>query len=53
LLQLAVFRMADELDLPPRRLRGPLLRLLKRLRTAELSVEATNALIQQWVREVE
>ena len=53
LLQLAVFRMADELDLPPRRLRGPLLRLLTRLRRAELNIDDTRAFIEQWMREVE
>jgi hypothetical protein len=36
---LAVFRMADELDLPPRRLRRPLGRLLKRLGALEVSLQ--------------
>src|SRR5690606_24905230 len=46
LLQLAVFRMADELDMPPRRVRGPLMRLLRRVRAAELSIDDAAARIE-------
>lgn len=38
-VELLVYRMADELDLPPRRMRGALLRLLRRLRAAGASLE--------------
>jgi transcriptional regulator with XRE-family HTH domain len=39
-LELCLFRMADELDLPPRKVRTPLSRLLKRVRAANLTLEA-------------
>ncbi len=38
--ELFLFRMADELDLPPRRVRTPLSRLLKRARAADLTLDA-------------
>jgi len=38
-LTLAVFAMADELDIPARRLRGGLIRLVKRLREASIPLD--------------
>jgi transcriptional regulator with XRE-family HTH domain len=49
-LELAVFSMADELDLAPRRIRGSLLRLLKRLREANITFEAAQAQLEEWIR---
>lgn len=48
-LELAVFSMADELDLPPRRIRGALARLLKRLQIANLSLEETRHQLDAWI----
>jgi transcriptional regulator with XRE-family HTH domain len=48
-LELALFRMADELDLPPRRLRGPLLRLLERLRAGNLTLESAKEHLEHWI----
>jgi transcriptional regulator with XRE-family HTH domain len=47
--ELAIFSMADELDLPPRRIRGALARLLKRLRTTHLSLEDTQHQLDAWI----
>jgi hypothetical protein len=51
-LELAVLRLADELDLPARRLRRPLLRLLARLREGKLTLETTEQHIERWVSEL-
>lgn len=48
-LELAVFGMADELDLPARRIRGALARLLKRLESAKLSLEGTQRQLEAWI----
>jgi transcriptional regulator with XRE-family HTH domain len=49
-LELAVFAMADELDLPPRRIRGSLVRLCQRLRTANYaSVEGAQSRLELWI----
>lgn len=50
-LERAVYAMADELDLPPRRARGALLRLLKRLQAADLTLEQTQRKLEAWQRE--
>jgi len=52
LLELAVLRMADELDLPARRLRRPLLRLLSRARAANFTIETAEREIEAWIAEV-
>jgi transcriptional regulator with XRE-family HTH domain len=38
--ELCLFRLADELDVPPRRVRAPLSRFLQRTRAAKLTLEA-------------
>jgi transcriptional regulator with XRE-family HTH domain len=45
----ALFLLADELDLPARRLRGAVLRFVKRLRLASLSGEETEQLLEAWI----
>ena len=52
-VQHAVFNMADELDLAPRRVRGSLKRLVKRLRGANLSIEVMERRLEEWVAEAE
>jgi DNA-binding XRE family transcriptional regulator len=52
-LEAAVFKMSDELDLPPRRVRGALTRLARRLREASLPLEETHRLLEQWVAAAE
>ncbi len=47
-LELAVFAMADELDLPPRRVRGSLVRLLERLREANFTLETAQGQLGAW-----
>ena len=51
-LELAVLRMADELDLPARRLRRPLLRLLARLREGQFALDSAEQQIERWVSEL-
>jgi transcriptional regulator with XRE-family HTH domain len=48
-LELAVFAMADELDLPPRRVRNSLARLVKRWRETNLTLEAAQRELEQWI----
>ena len=48
-LELAIFNMADELDLPPRRIRGPLVRLLKRLRAANFTLDTAQRQVEAWI----
>jgi transcriptional regulator with XRE-family HTH domain len=48
-LELAVFGMADELDLPARRIRGSLARLLKRLRESNLTLEVAQRQLELWI----
>ena len=48
-LELAVFGMADELDLPARRIRGSLARLLKRLRESNLTLEVAQRQLDLWI----
>jgi transcriptional regulator with XRE-family HTH domain len=52
-LERAVFAFADELDLPPRRARGALKRLVARLSAANLSVDAVQSLIEEWIERAE
>lgn len=49
ILELAVFGMADELDLPARRSRGALARLLTRLESAKLPVKGTQRQLEAWI----
>jgi transcriptional regulator with XRE-family HTH domain len=49
--ELAVLRMADELDLPPRRLRRPLARLFERLRGTDSSLETAQQQLERWIAE--
>lgn len=51
LFEVAVYRMADELDVSPRRVRGPLIRLLRSAISAEISLP--NALQQLEARVAE
>ncbi|HYQ17660.1 MAG TPA: hypothetical protein VEQ58_17930 [Polyangiaceae bacterium] len=47
-LQLAVFALADELDVPPRRLRGALVKLLARLLDAGIALDTAQQLLREW-----
>jgi len=51
--ELAIFAMADELDLPPRRIRGALVRLLKRLQNTGYSLETAEKQVQAWIAEAQ
>lgn len=53
LLAKAVFVFADEVDLPPRRARGALKRLVARLRDANLSLESVQSLLDEWIQRAE
>lgn len=48
-LELAIFHAADELDLPPRRIRGALARLLKRMRAAGFTLETAQQQLDVWI----
>jgi transcriptional regulator with XRE-family HTH domain len=48
-LEHAIYAMADELDLPARRIRGALARLLQRLRRTDMSLETTERLLESWI----
>jgi transcriptional regulator with XRE-family HTH domain len=48
-LEYAVLRMADELDLPPRRVRRPLVRLLQRAAECGFDLETAKAYVDAWV----
>jgi hypothetical protein len=50
-LELAVLRMADDLDLPPRRLRRPFVRLLGRLQEASFTLDAARKYLEGWLAE--
>jgi DNA-binding transcriptional regulator YiaG len=50
-LAMAVFRIADELDLPARRVRRPLARLIGRLREVGLNLESTQEYLDAWIAE--
>jgi transcriptional regulator with XRE-family HTH domain len=49
-LELAIFAMADELDLAPQRLRAALMNLLPRIADAGYSLEAAHREVEQRVR---
>jgi hypothetical protein len=49
-VELLVYRMADELDLPPRRMRGALTRWLRSLRATGLSFEQTERELEAWLQ---
>jgi transcriptional regulator with XRE-family HTH domain len=46
-LELAVFAMADDLDVPARRLRGGLIRLVKRMREASITLDAVQRHLEE------
>jgi transcriptional regulator with XRE-family HTH domain len=48
---LAFFRMADELDLAPRRLRRPLARVLERIGGAGFTLETAQRMLAGWIAE--
>jgi transcriptional regulator with XRE-family HTH domain len=48
---LAFFRMADELDLAPRRLRRPLARVLERMHGAGFTLETAQRMLAGWIAE--
>lgn len=50
-LERAVFAAADELDLSPRRTRGALVRLLRRLRAGDVTLDAALAELERWIAE--
>ncbi len=52
-LRHAIFVMADDLDLPPRRVRGSLRRLLKHLGEAKLTMESTERRLEEWIAAAE
>ena len=45
----AVYAMADELDLPPRRVRHALRRVIKRLRADKLTLDTTENRLDEWI----
>jgi transcriptional regulator with XRE-family HTH domain len=47
--ELAVFAMADELDLSARRVRGSLARLLRRMRETNLTLDAAQRELHAWM----
>jgi transcriptional regulator with XRE-family HTH domain len=49
LFEHAIFGMADELDLPPRRIRGALVRLLKRLGEQDVSLDMALRQLETWI----
>jgi transcriptional regulator with XRE-family HTH domain len=49
ILESAVFTMADELDLPPRRVRHALRGLVKRLRADKMTIDATEKRLEEWI----
>ena len=51
-LQLAVFGLADDLDLPPRRVRRPLTRPFERLRAANLTLDAALQQLEDLIAEL-
>lgn len=53
ILERSVFALADELDLPPRRARGALKRLIARLSAANLSLDAVQSLLDEWIARAE
>ena len=48
-LEYALFTMADELDLPARRVRGALKRFLENLRAGKLTLESTERRLEEWI----
>ena len=48
---LAVLRLADELDLPARRLRRPLARLFDRIAAAQLDLDGAREHLKRWIGE--
>lgn len=50
-LAMAVFRVADELDLPARRVRRPLARFVGQLREVGLNLESTQECLDAWIAE--
>lgn len=51
-VELLVYRMADELDLSPRRMRGAFVRLLRSLRATGLSFERAERELEAWLQPV-
>ena len=47
-LELAVFAMADELDISPRRLRGGLIKLVKRMRERNVALDTAQRQLEAW-----
>jgi len=48
-IELALFSMADELDLPARRVRDSLMRLLRRLREVNVTLEVAQRQLEEWI----
>jgi len=48
-LRHVVFVMADDLDLPPRRVRGSLKRAFKRLRETKLGMDTAERRLDEWI----
>jgi transcriptional regulator with XRE-family HTH domain len=49
----SVFSMADELDLPARRVRGALSRWLRRVREAELTLDVAQRELDSWIADAQ
>jgi transcriptional regulator with XRE-family HTH domain len=47
-LEHAVFTMADELDMPPRRVRGSLVRFLRSVGATSLTLQSTREYLELW-----
>jgi DNA-binding XRE family transcriptional regulator len=52
-IERAVFAMADELDLAPRRVRASLARLFKRLRDANTTLDAAHQQLDAWNKQTQ
>jgi transcriptional regulator with XRE-family HTH domain len=52
-LEHAVFTLADELDLAPRRARGALKRFVARLGQANLGLDTVQELLEEWIERAE
>ncbi len=48
-LDLALFTMADELDIPARRLRGGLARLIKRMRETNITLDTVQRHLEEYL----
>jgi hypothetical protein len=52
-LELLIFKAADELDVPPRRVRTAVARLLDRLRAAHFTLESAEQQLATWTTDAQ